>query len=311
MIAAPSKHRIRGAALMLVLWAIAVVGFAVVWLAGIVGTELETGAMDSSGLRARQIAVSGVAIGLHPQVKPEDTELLNRDFGGGEKMQVRIRGEGGRLNINKLLEQRDRNTLKNLFALWGMDPDEADRLIDKLIDWVDDDAGRGLNGAEQAEYEAAGIPDAPSNRPFRSVREMERVLGMDAVAAAKPDWQDFFTIFGEGLVDVNEASSEVIQAATGIPPEAAAALVRYRAGEDGVEPSEDDFKFEDPQQWAGWLQGSRVPADEVSARLTTESKVKRIDSRGIVGDREVVISVVAAQAGESGGETAYLLWEEK
>ena len=301
----------RGAALMLVLWAIAVVGFAVVWLASIVGTELETGAVDSTGLRARLIAVSGVALGLHPQVKPDDTELLNRDLGGGEEMHVRIRGEGGRLNINKLLEQRDRNTLQNLFVLWGMNSDEADRLIDKLIDWVDDDAGRGLNGAEQAEYEAAGIPDAPTNRPFRSVSEMQRVLDMDKLAALKPDWADYFTIFGDGRVDVNEASPDVLQAVTGMTPEAAAALVKYRAGEDGVQPSEDDFKFEDVKQAAGWLQSSRLPAADVASRISTESSVKRIDSRGIVGDREIQISVVAAQGGESGGETNYLLWEEK
>ena len=302
--------RSRGAALMLVLWAIAVVGFAVVWLASIVGTELETGAADSSGLRARLIAISGVALGLHPQVEPDDTELLNRDFGGGEEMHVRIRGEGGRLNINQLLEQRDRNTLQNIFVLWGMNSDDADRLIDKLIDWVDDDAGRGLNGAEQAEYEEAGIADAPANRPFRSVGEMQRVLDMDKLASVKPDWADYFTIFGDGRIDVNEASAEVLQAATGIAPEAAAALVRYRAGDDGIEPSEDDFKFEDLKQAAGWLQSSRVPAADVTARLSTESAVKRIDSRGVVGDREIRISVVATQSGESGDETNYLLWEE-
>lgn len=301
----------RGAALMLVLWAIAVVGFAVVWLASIVGTELETGAVDSTGLRARLIAVSGVALGVHPQVKPDDTELLNRDLGGGEEMHVRIRGEGGRLNINKLLEQRDRNTLQNLFVLWGMDSDAADRLIDKLIDWVDDDAGRGLNGAEQAEYEVAGIPDAPANRPFRSVSEMQRVIDMDKLAALKPDWADYFTIFGDGRIDVNEASADVLQAATGMTKESATALVKYRAGEDGIEPSEDDFKFEDLKQAAGWLQTSRAPPAEVTSRLSTESTVKRIDSRGVVGDREIQISVVASQGGESGGETNYLLWEEK
>jgi type II secretory pathway component PulK len=301
----------RGAALLLVLWAITVVSFAVLWMANVVNLELETTVSDSAGLRARQIAVSGVAIGLHPQVEREDTELLNRDFGAGERMEVRIRGEGSRFNINQLVQQQDRMTLLNLFTLWGLTADEANPLIDKLIDWVDEDEFRtGFGGAEMAEYELAGIPDAPANRPFRSVREVARVLDMEKVAALKPDWYESFTIFGDGLIDVNEANAEVLQAATGITPEMAEGILQQRRGPDGIEPSEDDFRFEDVAQVAGWLGGSTRPVEQVAAKLTTESSVKRIDSRGIVGERSRTISVVA-DSGEDGEGTTYLLWEEK
>jgi general secretion pathway protein K len=301
----------RGAALLLVLWAITVVSFAVLWMANVVNIELETTVSDSAGLRARQIAVSGVAIGLHPQVDREDTELLNRDFGAGERMEVRIRGEGARFNINQLLQQQDRMTMLNLFTLWGLNADEANALIDKLIDWVDEDEFRtGFGGAELAEYEMAGIPDAPANRPFRSVREMARVLDMEKLAALKPDWYESFTIFGDGLIDVNEADGQVLQAATGITPEMAEGILQQRRGPDNVEPSEDDFRFEDVAQVAGWLSGSTLPTEQVAAKLTTESSVKRIDSRGIVGERSRSISVVAG-SGEDGEGTTYLLWEEK
>jgi type II secretory pathway component PulK len=300
-----------GAALLLVLWAITVVSFAVLWMANVVNLELETTVSDSAGLRARQIAVSGVAIGLHPQVEREDTELLNRDFGADERMEVRIRGEGARFNINRLVQQQDRITLLNLFTLWGLNADEANALIDKLTDWVDEDEFRtGFGGAELAEYEAAGIPDAPANRPFRSVREMARVLDMEKVAALKPDWYDSFTIFGDGLIDVNEANAEVLQAATGITPEMVEGILQQRRGPDNIEPSEDDFRFEDVAQVAGWLAGSTLPTEQVMARLTTESSVKRIDSRGIVGERSRSISVVAG-SGADGEGTTYLLWEEK
>jgi type II secretory pathway component PulK len=276
-----------------------------------VNIELETTVSDSAGLRARQIAVSGVAIGLHPQVDREDTELLNRDFGAGERMEVRIRGEGARFNINQLLQQQDRMTMLNLFTLWGLNADEANALIDKLIDWVDEDEFRtGFGGAELAEYEMAGIPDAPANRPFRSVREMARVLDMEKLAALKPDWYESFTIFGDGLIDVNEADGQVLQAATGITPEMAEGILQQRRGPDNVEPSEDDFRFEDVAQVAGWLSGSTLPTEQVAAKLTTESSVKRIDSRGIVGERSRSISVVAG-SGEDGEGTTYLLWEEK
>jgi len=301
---------VRGAALLLVLWAIAILSFSVLWVSNLVNTEMESGSADVRGLAARELALSGVALGLHPQVTREDTALLDREIRPGERLRVRIRGEGARFNINQLLAAQDTVVLKNLFILWGLSNDEADVLLDRLNDWVDNDIGRRLNGAEKTEYEAAGILDAPANRPFRSVDEMGRVLGMEALSAVHPGWREAFTIFGDGKIDVNEADSDVLQAATGLTPELVADILRMRRGGDEIEPTEDDVKFEDIQQLKGWLQASTLPPDQVAERLTTESKVKRIDSRGIVGECERLISVVA-ESGEGGQATNYLLWEEK
>jgi len=300
----------RGAALLLVLWAIAILSFAVLWVADLVNIELAVRSADSRGMAARQIALSGVALGLHPQVTREDKELLNREVRPGEVMRVRIRGEGARFNINKLLAQQDRIVLKNLFVLWGLDSDSADILIDRLTDWVDDDIGRQLNGAEQAEYEAAGIAGAPANKPFRSVDEMLRVLGMEELAGVKPDWREAFTIFGDGKIDVNEAGPDILQVATGLTPEMTSDIIRARLGPDGEENTEDDLRFENIDQLNGWLTASSYPAVQAAARLATQSEVKRIDSRGIVGDCERTISVVAG-SGEGGQSAYYLLWEEK
>lgn len=300
----------RGAALLLVLWAVAILSFAVLWVADLVNIELATKSADSRGLAARQLALSGVALGLHPQVTREDTELLNRELRPGEMMRVRIRGEGARYNINLLLAAQDRMVLKNLFVLWGLDSDAADILIDRLTDWVDNDIGRQINGAERAEYEAAGIADAPADRPFRSVDEMSRVLGMEELAKVKPDWRDAFTIFGDGKIDVNEASSDVLQTATGLTPEMTTDVIRARLGPDGEEGTEDDLRFESVDQLNGWLTASSYPPGQAAARLTTESTVKRIDSRGIVGECERMISVVA-ESGAGGQSANYLLWEEK
>ena len=301
----------RAAALLLVLWAIAVLSFAVLWVADLVGIELDSGAADAKRLAARQIALSGVALGMHPQVTREDSALLNQDLADGGQMRVRIRGEGARLNINRLLADQDRVTLKNLFLLWGLNNDEADVLFDRLTDWVDEDAGRQLNGAERADYEAIGIVDAPANRPFRSVDEMGRVMGMEVLAERYPGWREAFTVFGDGLVDVNEAGADVLQAATGLTPEMVQDILRLRRGGDEIEPSEDDVRFESIDQLAGWLQASSLPPDRAAARLTTESTVKRIDSRGMVDDCEVRISVVTASGGDGGQSTDYLLWEER
>jgi type II secretory pathway component PulK len=307
----PPPAAARGAALLLVLWAIAVLSFAVLWVADLVGVELESGAAGAKRLAARQIALSGVAFGLHPQVTREDVALLNQDLDDGGKLRVRIRGEGARFNINALLAEQDRITLKNLFILWGLSNDEADVLFDRLTDWVDDDAGRELNGAERADYEAMGIVDAPADRPFRSVDEMGRVMGMEVLAERNPGWREAFTVFGDGRIDVNEAGPDVLQAVTGLTPEMVGDILRLRRGGDEIEPSEDDVRFESIDQLAGWLQASTLPPDRAAARLTTESTVKRIDSRGMVDDCEVQISVVTASGGDGGQSTDYLLWEER
>ncbi|MEX1045479.1 MAG: hypothetical protein WEC73_05065 [Chthoniobacterales bacterium] len=304
------RRKPAGAALLMVLWAIAVLSFSVLWVADLVGIEQESGSADARNLSARQIALSGLALGLHPRVTREDIALLNQDLPNGGKMRVRIRGEGARFNINQLLIDQDRVPLKNLFIIWGLTNDEADILIDRLTDWVDDDAGRQLNGAERADYEALGIMDAPANRPFRSVDEMGRVLGMEVLAARYPGWRDAFTIFGDGRIDVNEAQADVLQAATGLKPEMAADILRMRRGGDEIEPSEDDVRFESIEQLGGWLQTSVFPPEQVASRLTTESTVKRIDSRGIVGDCERLISVVT-ESGDGGQSNEYLLWEER
>ena len=306
-----SAHHDRAAALLLVLWAIAVLSFAVLWVADLVSIELDSGAADAKRLAARQIALSGVALGMHPRVAREDVALLNQDLADGGKMRVRIRGEGARFNINRLLADQDRVTLKNLFILWGLNNDEADVLFDRLTDWVDEDAGRQLNGAERADYEAIGIMDAPANRPFRSVDEMGRVMGMEVLAERNPGWREAFTVFGDGMIDVNEAEADVLQAATGLTPEMVQDILRLRRGGDEIEPSEDDVRFESVDQLAGWLQASTLPPDRAAARLTTESTVKRIDSRGMVDDCEVRISVVTASGGDGGQSTDYLLWEER
>jgi general secretion pathway protein K len=133
---------------------------------------------------------------------------------------------------------------------------------------------------------------------------------MDELAQIKPDWRDAFTIFGDGKIDVNEAGPDVLQAATGLTPEMTADIIRVRLGPDGEEETEDDLRFETVDQLNGWLTASSYPAAQAAARLTTDSTVKRIDSRGIVGDCERLISVVA-EAGQGGQASSYLLWEEK
>ncbi len=60
---------------------------------------------------------------------------------------------------------------------------------------------------------------------------MARVRGMDAVARAKPDWKDYFTVYGNGKIDIQDASADVLEAA-GLTSTQAEAIIEVRNGGD-------------------------------------------------------------------------------
>ncbi len=122
-------------------------------------------------------------------------------------------GEASRLNINVLLADRNSQVLDRLFRLWGLSDEEVRIVTDSLGDWVDRDGLPRLNGAEREQLVGQDQYSLPENRNFRSVNEMARVRGMDAVARAKPDWKDYFTVYGNGKIDIQDASADVLEAA--------------------------------------------------------------------------------------------------
>jgi len=69
--------------------------------------------------------------------------------------------------------------LRGLFSnVGGADPDTAVRIVDAVMDWRDADDLRRPNGAEAADYQAAGSKVVPANAPFETIGEVARVLGM-------------------------------------------------------------------------------------------------------------------------------------
>jgi general secretion pathway protein K len=86
----------------------------------------------------------------------------------------------------------------------------------------------------------AGRVNQPFNRMFYDLSEMRMVRGMDLVEALKPDWREWFTIWSEGQLDVNEASAELIAAAAEIPVEQADIIPETVRGTDGQRDTLDD-----------------------------------------------------------------------
>ncbi|MDD5261483.1 MAG: type II secretion system protein GspK [Methylacidiphilales bacterium] len=303
----PFFTRRKGSALLIVLWAIAIMSAAILGVVEFVNIGFDEAATKGKDFRALQLAESGIALGLHPKVRKRES-VLHQTFDASESFDVKLRSEGARLNINVVLLRDQRDVLLDLFDQWGVKSQDAMRTVDCLMDWVDADSLKRLNGAEQPEYAAIGLPDLPPNRPFQSVDEMEMVLGMDVVAKAKPDWKNYFTVWGDGKLDLNEAPADLIEAVCNVGARQAENLVQYRLGPDGVVDTDDDVELKDLSQVQSSLGLTNAAFQALQDRITLKSDYRRIESTGMVGSYKRTIIVVTHL---NSNPIQYLSWFEQ
>ena len=293
-------------ALPLVLWSIAFLAALVVLVAGAVGDWLTEETHAERDFRARQLALSGIAMGLNPEIKPGD-HLLKNGSKETEGYEVRISNEAGKINPNYWVAKKNREIFARLFESWGAVGARRDAAIDGLIDWIDADDFRSLAGAEHGEYEAAGRPGFPPNRPLVSVREMESVLGLDDVLAKREDWRDDFTIWHNGKINLQYAQEPILVALAKFTPIQCHTLFELRAGPDGIEGNEDDVKFESIEEVASLLGIGGAPLAALEQFFDVQGSVLRIESTGYCYGTKHRIVVIAPASG--GGK--FMSWEEQ
>ena len=296
----------KGSALLIVLWAMIVMSVTVLSLVEFVGFGLDENVTLAKDFRARQLAESGLAIGMHPAVGPND-DVLKQTLGAGERFEARVTSEGARVNINFLLANNERMPLRSLFEKWGVSADHADVVVDSLLDWVSPDGVVHLNGAGRDYYAKIGHPEYPRNHPFQSVAEMRLVRGMEWVEKAKPDWKDFFTIWGDGKLDMNEADEDLITVICGISSLQAHGFVEQRWGPDGQPGTKDDIRFTYLDQVRIALGLSESSFQAIENQITVDTPVVRIESTGYVRDYKRTIILIVQRNALS---PQYLAWLE-
>lgn len=246
---------------------------------------------------AKRHAETGIEVARHPAIQ-EDDPLLHFSSGEGG-YDVTLVSEEARLNINHLIQTGDKVLLRRLFTRWGFKPEFVSALCDALKDWVDADENVSLNGAEKREYEKAGYEGMPFNRPFKEVEEMLHVRGMEVVNAERPDWREWFTVFGDGRVDINDARPELISLLGDVPMERVQPLLTYRAGKDGALRTRDDQRLGSVVQVAQLL---GVFNPQILAQLTQwiqfSGPIRRIESVGSFGPlkRKLILITQGGQA---------------
>lgn len=277
-------RRARGAALVLVLWLVAL-------LTALVGAYALSGRVEhiqgraiARGVVAEQAARAGLEYAMTRLSDPDPQQQWLPDgrpypFAIGDaRVEVRVVDESGKVDLNAA----ESPLLAALLQGAGMEPAEAAALAGAIIDWRDGDPlTQPGGGAEDPDYAAAGRPYGAKDAPFETVAEVEQVLGMTppVFAAVEPH----LTVFsGQPQPDQRFAAAAVLQAL-------------------GV----------DPTQVVAARESGTTPAD--ATLVGGGSGTYSIDSRARLSDGRIAVlrAVVRVGAGGVPG-SAYtpLRWEE-
>jgi len=281
----------RGSALMLMVWALVLMSVTVMGLVQYLNYSVAEASLAAADFRALHLAESGLAVGLHPNARRGD-KVLKQKIGTDSGFDVVINYEGARIPINFITDDRLREAVYELFVRWGLNSDEASIASDSLADWVDRDDEVRSNGAETAFYESQGVYEIPRQQGFINVDEMLLVRGMGIVDRLKPDWREFFSVYGNGTIDLRTAFKETLIAVAGASETDVANYISRRDGADGIPGTEDDQRISDGEAYRLLgLTGDRAKA--MQSILTSDDDLRRITSTGYVGDKRAQIIVIA------------------
>ena len=146
--------------------------------------------------------------------------------------------EERKLNINSA----NRNQLMNLFqVVLGVDDEKAGRLADAVIDWRD--VGRSSVSGFYSDDYYYNLDESymPKNSSLEVLDELMLLPGFT------PEFFDrlslFLTVYGDGVVNVNTASYEVLRA-LGLGDVLASKVLQVRRSGDGMEATNDDYIFQ-------------------------------------------------------------------
>jgi len=169
-------------------------------LARIGAEQIVADALAEGGLNAAAFLL----FGLERAPGRVDGLLLRRQTGS---VRLSVADESGRIDLNSA----EPELLAGLFEAAGGSSLRPDAFAGRIVDWRDDDDEISDFGAEAGEYESAGSPYRPPNRPFRAVDQLRLLLGLSPADFAL--LQPFLTVFNpDGLIDPFSAPATVLRA---------------------------------------------------------------------------------------------------
>jgi general secretion pathway protein K len=171
-------------------------------------------------------------------------------------------------------------TIQQALTLMGVDANDISVVSDSILDWIDSDDLPRVAGAESDYYQGLAVPYYAKNAPIDDLSELllvkdvtpemywggnagnhtpsvfQHKLGLGTAPGQTPDYPfglvEIFTPFSSGKININTANANVLQMIPGVDAAMADAIIKQRAGPDGVDGTEDDIPFNSPGQLGGF-----------------------------------------------------------
>lgn len=185
-----------------------------------------------------------------------------------------------KVNINTAIYPANSQMILQALTLMGVDASDISVVSDSIKDWIDSDDLPLPAGAESDYYQGLAVPYYAKNAPIDDLSELllvkgvtpemywgsnatnhtpsvfQHKLGLGTAPGQAPDYPfglvEIFTPFSSGKINVNTADANVLQMIPGVDAAMADAIVKQRAGPDGVDGTEDDMPFSNPGQLGGF-----------------------------------------------------------
>lgn len=176
-----SHDREQGVALIMVLWMIVVMMSLSATLLYAVKTETHMVTYARQTAQARAFADAATHYTVMQLFLPTDQRTIRLGGTpstwtyGDYEADIRVVGENGLIDINRA----DRELLRKVLEAVGIVDEAAESLLDRIEDFRDADDLKRLNGAEDADYEAAGLKYGAKDAGLQRIEELQQVIDLD------------------------------------------------------------------------------------------------------------------------------------
>lgn len=246
----------RGIALVITLWLLVILSVMAFSFTSLVRTETYSTHAFKDGLENKYFAEAGIQRGvaeIFHRIAARSNKTPERSQSGNEAAfqvdgsfytqtigeghyRISLADEGGKININTLSDQTG-IILNTLLTNAEMGKEQADGIVDAILDWKDSDSDARLKGAETAYYMSLPNPYKAKNKDLETLEELALVKGI------RPDllYGDtrrkgmihFLTVYHKTpQLNLDVASGEVLQSVPGMTPEILDGILTARKNHD-------------------------------------------------------------------------------
>ncbi|RLA20319.1 MAG: general secretion pathway protein GspK [Gammaproteobacteria bacterium] len=172
----------KGLALIVVLWVVTLLTIMASSFALTIQRETMISASLKEKAQASALAEAGINYAVLMLLSKDEEQRWQANSSlyeikiAGKRIRMLIADESGKISINKASKEQ----LQQLFDSLAVEETLSDSISDAILDWRDKNDLHRINGAEQPQYEEAGLNYSPRNDLFESVEELQMVMGMTA-----------------------------------------------------------------------------------------------------------------------------------